>query len=776
MIPSTLYNEDTNAKVTLNNGTELHYTAKAGDMYPLNTDADLSISYTTWANEPIMKKANRGFHQWQNGVVVANDLGACQSPNYNYLKAAGITQLLDGQPRFDDLTANVVLINGGGLFAWAKNAEFSGNRINSGSGADRRFLLNMDINKMLFTCTVDVVDKEFFDNIDWVTNGEGIPVPQSHAITLGELYNHPEKYYCTGTISLSNAMIYGETGNNHWVGANVRPALLLKSSGTGELLGVEGAFGTFYNNNGELSYDSRNIANHPVFGGGGNSPSVCYNMSNGYFLGCGDTVTVTPDETYDAIGQQAVSLGLAKYGGATTWNKLVYVKGKMIDYGARVIWFAYGCRVYNNANSNVYYRQLNWSQRCYVKAEKMLSFIASFGLYFMKENFNPNDANLTPETLGTDNRIMLGEMYADGTTSGNWITDIESYNGINKNGKTVNPKFNPSGGGGGGNITDKEQNVDLITQGGNAGFVHFIEINTASTATANQISDALSAFDITTIGKDLLRNLISYKVFACLKTTGGLLRAINIDGHQLELNGNVLRGNYISQGDVANVDLGTIVIPRTYYDFRDFAPYTKIEMYVPFCGWFDLPSWCMGKTITGTMWVDLANGTCKAVIKASKTPVAEVGGTVSYDIPFIANATGAKTGAVISSAIATAAAGVGAVTAPSFASITGTIAAGANLASALNANTTTMRGVLGDGSNTNGIADVWVKVTGVDSPDNDKEVPEIYKHQHGVPCGKSLTLATGDGYTQILDANITGAMTDREKQMIIDGFRHGLIL
>lgn len=776
MIPSTLYNEDTSAKVTLNNGTELHYTAKALDMYPLNSDADLSISYTTWSNEPIMKKANRGFHQWQNGVVVANDLGSCQSPNYNYLKASGITQLLDGQPRFDDLTANVVLVNGGGLFAWGKNAEFSGNRINSGNGADRRFLLNMDINKMLFSCTIDVVDKEFFDNIDWVANGEGIPTPQAHAITLGELYNHPEKYYCTGSFSLNNAMIYGETGNTHWVGANVRPALLLKSSGTGELLSVESAFGTFYNNNGELSYDSRNIANHPVFGGGGSSPSICYNMSNNYFLGCGDTITVTPDETYDTIGQQSVTIGLAKYGGATTWNKLVYVNGKMIDYGARVIWFSYGCRVYNTANSDIYYRQLNWSQRCYVKSEKMLSFIASFGLYFMTESFNPNDANLTPETLGTDNRIMLGEMYADGSTSGNWITDIDSYNGINKNGKTVNPKFNPSGGGGGGNITDKEQNVDLITQAGNAGFVHYIEINTSTTATADQISEALSQFDITTIGKDMLRNLISYKVFALLNTSSGNNRPITIDGRTLELNGTTLRGHYLTQSSVDSVDLGTIVIPRTYYDFRDYAPYTKLEMYVPFCGWFDLPSWCMGKTITGTLWVDLANGTCKAVIKASKTPVAEIGGNVSYDIPFIANATGAKTGAVISSAIATAAAGVGAVTAPSFASITGTIAAGANLASALNANGTTMRGVLGDGSNTNGIADVWVKVTGVDSPDNDKEVPDIYKHQHGVPCGKSLSLTAGDGFTQILDANITGAMTDREKQMIIDGFRHGLIL
>jgi hypothetical protein len=105
------------------------------------------------------------------------------------------------------------------------------------------------------------------------------------------------------------------------------------------------------------------------------------------------------------------------------------------------------------------------------------------------------------------------------------------------------------------------------------------------------------------------------------------------------------------------------------------------------------------------------------------------------------------------------------------------ITSGISLASAMNANYTEMRGVCGDGSNINGLDRMYVKITRVSYTDEFKaERPDAYKHTYGIPCGKDVTLAQGDGYTQILDANITGNMTAKEKQMIIDGFRHGLIL
>lgn len=777
MNPSSKYVEDENARQTLANGTVLKWSKKNSELYPrANVETDRSIVFTNW-NEPFMKKANRGFHQWQAGVsAVYPDMGANQSENYGYLRAAGIHQQ-NPQPRIDNLFCGVVLSNGGGNYVWGYNPE-SIDCINTQSGGDRRYLLDMDINKMIFTANINAYLVSDFENIDYAANPSNTHMPTSQNITLKQLYDNPDAYYIN-TFNVGSCYVYGETGNDHWKTANITPALLLHSpEHTGQFFGDTqySIFGQFYSH-GLFSYDSRNVANHPIFQGGASTMPIYNLMSSGYCVGCDDDFLFEP-RTYDypAAGSQAVSNALFYWGQNASWGHYSYINAETWNYGASDYWAAYGARVNYNVNtSEAVYTEFRFDGRRLLKGSTILSFLASYGLYFMSENFDPDTVNLTPSTLGSDNRIMLGEMSGDGTTTGRWVTDINNYKGINKDGKTSNPTYNPTGGGNG-TDGDNEKDVDLITQGGNAGFIHYIEINTPATATANQISDALSQFDITTIGKDLLRNLISYKVFACLNLNSGLLRAIHVDGRQLELNGNVLRGNYISQGDVKSIDLGSMSIPRTYNDFRDFAPYTKIEMYVPFCGWFDLPSWCMGKTITGTMWVDLANGTCKAVIKASKTPVAEIGGNVSYDIPFIANATGAKAGAVISSALATAAAGVGAITTPNFASVTGAIAAGANLASALNANSTTMRGVLGDGSNTNGISKVWIKVTRPKTPNGDVSIPSHYRHVHGSPCGRVMKLATGDGYTQILDANITGAMTDREKQMIIDGFKHGLIL
>lgn len=339
--------------------------------------------------------------------------------------------------------------------------------------------------------------------------------------------------------------------------------------------------------------------------------------------------------------------------------------------------------------------------------------------------------------------------------------------GANNHGTLIPPSGAPSG--------DVETDMPLAYIGGTAGMVSFIKINEAGLASADDIAESLSRFDITTIGKDLLRNFVAFKCYAVLNIDDSVVRDIKVDGHTLKDSGdNALQGEYI--GGVSPVDFSAGKIEPLYNDYRDYAPYTHIQMYVPFCGWFDLPSWCMGKEITGTMFTDIYNGTVKAVIYANKTVVAEVGGCCAFDIPFAAESTGMKAGAVISSALSTIAMTGATIAAPNIATGIAAVSSAANLISAANANGTTLKGVMGDGSNTNGLLHVYIKTTRPNSPDGNTKIPEQYKHEKGIPCFKQLTLTAGDGYTQILDANITGVMTDREKQMIIDGFRHGLIL
>ena len=322
---------------------------------------------------------------------------------------------------------------------------------------------------------------------------------------------------------------------------------------------------------------------------------------------------------------------------------------------------------------------------------------------------------------------------------------------------------------------DVETDMPLAYIGGTAGMVSFIKINESGLASADDIAESISRFDITTIGKDLLRNFVAFKCYAVLNIDDSVVRDIKVAGHTLkDEEDHALQGEYI--GGIAPVDFTAGTVDHLYNDYRDYAPYTRIQMYVPFCGWFDLPSWCMGKEITGTMFTDLYNGTVKAVIYASRTVVAEVGGCCAFDIPFAAESTGMKAGAVISSALSTIAMTGATVAAPNIATGIAAASSAANFVSAANSNGTALKGVMGDGSNTNGLLHVYIKTTRPKAPNGKKDIPEQYKHDFGIPCFKQLTLTAGDGYTQIMDANITGAMTDREKQMIIDGFRHGLIL
>lgn len=315
---------------------------------------------------------------------------------------------------------------------------------------------------------------------------------------------------------------------------------------------------------------------------------------------------------------------------------------------------------------------------------------------------------------------------------------------------------------------DNEIEMDLSHYSTLNGFIQYYLMGIS---TVDDLAAAMNRFDITLIGKDLLPNLISYKMFAIPSAnfSTGTTRTITIAGHEMKkVNEDPIQAPIVL--DITPITLDTITIPHTYNDFRDYDPYTKIEMFVPFCGWFTLPPWCMGRSISGTMYIDLPNGTVKAVIKASQTVVAEIGGSCAVDVPFVAQSVGSKTAAVISNM----ANGLIATADPTPQSF---VSSSMGIATALNRNYTQCKGVMGDGSNVQGLNRIYIKVTRPAPTETlNGEISARYKHERGLPCGKFLTLAKGDGFTQITDANINGTMTAREKQMIIDGFRHGLIL
>ena len=68
------------------------------------------------------------------------------------------------------------------------------------------------------------------------------------------------------------------------------------------------------------------------------------------------------------------------------------------------------------------------------------------------------------------------------------------------------------------------------------------------------------------------------------------------------------------------VELGKIQIPRLYNNYLDLAPYTAVEVYLPYCGMVSLdPNECMGKTIHIQYIIDFGSGMATSYITTWET-------------------------------------------------------------------------------------------------------------------------------------------------------------
>lgn len=82
------------------------------------------------------------------------------------------------------------------------------------------------------------------------------------------------------------------------------------------------------------------------------------------------------------------------------------------------------------------------------------------------------------------------------------------------------------------------------------------------------------------------------------------------------------QGKYLGQIPTPIFDLGTTTISRHFNNFLDFAPYTKIEIYLPFIGFEQLDvNVVMGKTLKIKYAVDLYTGKCTAFVIVSEENV-----------------------------------------------------------------------------------------------------------------------------------------------------------
>lgn len=342
---------------------------------------------------------------------------------------------------------------------------------------------------------------------------------------------------------------------------------------------------------------------------------------------------------------------------------------------------------------------------------------------------------------------------------------------------------------------DDDDNTDPINYAGAPyaqGLVNYYAM-TAGSVLIEHIADALSTWDLQNTGKDLFKNLVSCKLIkppAPIPTSGSA--PFTIYGEKPQYQGAditlpVVNGNPVNT-------FGPYSISRKFNDFRDYAPYTRVSIFLPYCGWCDLPSHVVGRSVTVKYFTDVIAATVRAIVSCNDNIIAEAAGVMGLDIPFTADAVGMKQAGVVSGLTAYAggalqtAAGVAQLVTSKDAKGLGNVFSGgskllsayAQTAEAFNENTTEISGKNGDGCSLSGATNIIIKIIrpkyGASS--DPPYVPAGFAHAVGFVSNKQVRVGNVSGLLiadNVDTSGIAGA-TDAERAEIKRVLETGLIV
>lgn len=107
------------------------------------------------------------------------------------------------------------------------------------------------------------------------------------------------------------------------------------------------------------------------------------------------------------------------------------------------------------------------------------------------------------------------------------------------------------------------------------------------------------------------------------------------------------------------INLGSLYIDGHFNDFRDYAPYTSYNLYIPFVGTVNLnPNDYLYHIVDLKMVVDITTGKATAIIYADGIPIQYLDGMVGVEVPITGENMGQTVNAIISAVGSTAAAAI----------------------------------------------------------------------------------------------------------------------
>ena len=249
------------------------------------------------------------------------------------------------------------------------------------------------------------------------------------------------------------------------------------------------------------------------------------------------------------------------------------------------------------------------------------------------------------------------------------------------------------------------------------------------------------------VNSNPIENIISCKnIPISLSGTDEIIHLGNVD---TGTNGAKVASNF------STLNVGQIALPTKYNSFLDFAPYTKITIYLPYIGFKEIDATIViGKTLKVAYVADVITGGCIAQIFINGVRFYEFSGEMGVDIPITASNRAQVEASYISNAV-----GMGASLASG--NITGAVDSVLASATAKYNYSST------DTPNANCVASVNRTCYVIIERPTYQELSQ-FNHTKGKMCNLSKTIGSLEGFT-ICDANIDLkgiTATEQEKQEI----------
>lgn len=264
--------------------------------------------------------------------------------------------------------------------------------------------------------------------------------------------------------------------------------------------------------------------------------------------------------------------------------------------------------------------------------------------------------------------------------------------------------------------------------------------------------------NIQLVNNSPIENIVSVKVFPFdISGTDEEIKLGNVD---TGVNGKKVANDYSYRHSI-----GSMVVKRKYNSFLDYAPFTQLQIFLPFIGYKDLDTNVfMGKTLKVDYICDLVTGACKAILFSDGVPMIDFDGSVGIDIPIAASNRAQVESGYITSAM-------GAVASLATGNVGGAI--GSALSGAISPYHTQTQGSASPSCSAYQSRDIFLIYNRPVYTDL-----SAFNHTKGRKCNLSKLLNNLSGFTSIdNNTDLSGIpCTDIEREMLRDMLTKGVYL